>query len=141
MTFWDSSAIVPLIVSESNSEDVLAFLDRDPVMIVWWGTPVECAPALARRERTGDLSAEATSQAILRLNALSAAWHEVNPSEAIRIVAVRILRVHPLRSADALQLAAAIIAAEQEPQTLEFLTLDERLRVAAEKEGFSISGL
>jgi predicted nucleic acid-binding protein len=46
------------------------------------------------------------------------------------------LRVHTLRDADALQLAAAFVAAERRPSSLEVVTLDERLAGAARKEGF-----
>jgi hypothetical protein len=46
--------------------------------------------------------------------------------------------VHPLRAADSLQLAAAIIAAEREPTTLEFVSLDDRLGEAASREGFRV---
>jgi hypothetical protein len=54
----------------------------------------------------------------------------------MREAAVRFLRVHPLRSADALQLAAAFIAAERRPSSLQVVTLDDRLTAAARKEGF-----
>jgi hypothetical protein len=49
------------------------------------------------------------------------------------------LRVHPLRAADALQLAAAFIAAERRPSSLEVVTLDDRLAAAARKEGFVLT--
>jgi uncharacterized protein len=81
------------------------------------------------------LIAEASTR---RLQALAAGWHEVDPSDIVREVAARFLRVHPLRAADALQLAAAFIAAEQRPASLEMITLDERLASAAHKEGFSV---
>jgi uncharacterized protein len=48
------------------------------------------------------------------------------------------LRVHPLRAADALQLAAAFVAAERRPSSLEVITLDEWLANAARKEGFAL---
>jgi predicted nucleic acid-binding protein len=62
----------------------------------------------------------------------------VDPSDAIREAAVRFLRVHPLRAADALQLAAAFLAAERRPSSLEMVTLDDRLAAAARKEGFAL---
>ena len=52
--------------------------------------------------------------------------------------AIRILRVHPLRAADALQLAAAIAAAEDNPATLPFVTFDDRLGQAAARDGFVV---
>jgi hypothetical protein len=51
-----------------------------------------------------------------------------------------LLRVHDLRAADALQLAAAIAAAEGQPASLELVCLDDRLIRAAEREGFPIVG-
>jgi predicted nucleic acid-binding protein len=73
-----------------------------------------------------------------RLGALARAWREVQPVMAVRETAIRLLRVHPLRSADALQLASAIVAAEGHPATLPLVTLDGRLAQAAEREGFVI---
>jgi len=69
---------------------------------------------------------------------LAAGWHEIDPNDALREVAVRLLRVHALRAADALQLAAAFQAAEQRPPSLEIVTLDERLAPVARKEGFAV---
>jgi len=51
---------------------------------------------------------------------------------------MRLLRVHPLRAAGALQLAAAFSAAEQRPSSLEMITVDDRLASAAQKEGFAV---
>ena len=78
------------------------------------------------------------TRAFHRLRQLAQTWHEVDPSDPIREAAVRFLRVHPLRAADALQLAAAFIAAERRPSSLEIVTLDDRLAVAARKEGFAL---
>jgi predicted nucleic acid-binding protein len=138
MKFWDSSAIVPLLVAEASRDQLLALLEQDPTMLVWWGTPVECISAITRREREGHLSISDATEALERLQALALSWHEVEPSEPVRTVAQRILRVHPLRAADALQLAAAIIASEREPASLHFVCLDERLSVAAQREGFRL---
>ena len=74
----------------------------------------------------------------VRLQHLSAGWHEIDPSDEIRETASRFLRVHPLRAADALQLAAAFAAAERRPASLEIVTLDDRLANAARKEGFAL---
>ncbi|MEO8511716.1 MAG: hypothetical protein ABI534_10825 [Chloroflexota bacterium] len=73
-----------------------------------------------------------------RLDAVAAAWREILPIPNVRRNAIRLLRVHSLSAADALQLAAAMIAAEEHPATLPFVTLDSRLALAAEREGFHI---
>ena len=138
MRFWDSSALVALLVAEAKTETLRSIAEHDPVMLVWWATPIECASAIARLERDGDLTSEATLTALQRLDALAESWNEVQPVEAARRAARRLLRVHPLRAADALQLAAAVVAAEGHPASLEVVTLDERLIEAARREGFVV---
>jgi hypothetical protein len=134
--FWDSSAIVPLLVAEPLSAKVMAEYESDPEVIVWWATEVECVSALARLEREGSLGGPAMVGALGRLRGLAGAWQEVQPIDLVRRTAIRLLRVHGLRGADALQLAAAIAAAEEHPASLPVVTLDERLAQAAEREGF-----
>jgi predicted nucleic acid-binding protein len=109
----------------------------DPVMVAWWSAGLECESAIVRRQRVGRLSAEVVTEAWRRLDALRAGWHEVEPGEEIRQAAKRLLRLHDLRTADALQLAAALSVAEAWPSTLEFISLDARLLAAARLEGFS----
>lgn len=138
MRFWDASAIVPLLVQEPERARVLALLDDDPELLVWWGTPVECTSALARREREGALTAAGVTEASARLRTLMQAWQEVLAVDPVRATAQRLLRVHPLRAADALQLAAAVVASEHEPASLPFVCLDERLAEAAAREGFAV---
>jgi predicted nucleic acid-binding protein len=134
--FWDSSALIPLLVPEAISRRLQGIYGVDPVMLVWWATEIECTSAIARRQRQGDLSEAAAAEAFTRLDALRGSWHEVEPSEDVREAAKRFLRVHDLRTADALQLAAAFFAAESRPSTLAFVSLDDRLLSAARREGF-----
>jgi predicted nucleic acid-binding protein len=115
-----------------------ALAGQDPDMLVWWGSQLECVFALTRIERTATLDAMAVSTSFERLKQLADNWHEVEPGGIVRESAVRFLRVHSLRAADALQLAAAFVAAERRPPSLQFVTLDERLADAARKEGFEL---
>ena len=138
MKFWDSSAVVPLLVEEQARKWLLELLDANHAMLVWWGTPVECVSAVARREREGNMSVPAATEALARLGELSKSWHEVLPSSVVRATAQRLLRVHPLRAADALQLAAAMAASAGDPSAVEFVSLDERLNVAAQRQGFPV---
>ena len=138
MTFWDASALVPLLIAEATTQTLQDLAAADPVMVVWWASEVECASAIARLERDGALDPTAAHEAFDRLKRLSAGWHDVEPSETIREAAVRFLRVHPLRAADALQLAAAFAVAERRPSSLSLITLDDRLATAASKEGFRL---
>jgi predicted nucleic acid-binding protein len=136
--FWDASAVVPLLVGQAAAPGVRSILQRDVVMVAWWGTDVECASALARLEREGRLDSSSVTQALARLDGLRNAWHEVLPSDAVREQARRVLRAHPIRAADALQLAAAVVASGQRPSTLPVVCLDERLGEAARREGFVV---
>jgi predicted nucleic acid-binding protein len=136
MKFWDSSGVIPLLVPETMSGLMQKLFHADPVIVAWWATEIECTSAIARRQRQGQLREDIAAEACDRLNALQSGWHEVEPSDEIRDSAKRLLRVHDLRTADALQLAAAFFVAEARPSTLEFISLDERLIAAAALEGF-----
>jgi predicted nucleic acid-binding protein len=139
--FWDSSALVPLIVSEPSSPALEAFLSEDPHVAAWWASHVECASALARRAQELPVDAARDTAAFRRLDELAGGWTEVPPTEQLRSVAVRLVRTHPLRAGDALQLAAAITASENRPDTLDLVTLDDRLALAASREGFRVVGV
>jgi predicted nucleic acid-binding protein len=94
--------------------------------------------SIARLERENRLSPQAASQSLERLDALARHWNRIEPVDAVLETARRLLRVHPLRAADSLQLAAAVLASEGRPSTLEFVCLDDRLVVAAQREGFPV---
>ena len=130
-----------MLVVEALTDDVKGVYEEDPGLIVWWGTELECASALSRRERREELLTGAMTQAFQRLEALKGSWHEIQPAEAVRRTARRLLRVHDLRTADALQVAAAIVAAEGHPEMLEVVTLDERMGDTVLKEGFELASL
>ena len=117
-----------------------ALYRSDSGILAWWGARVECESALSRLEREGLLLPRSASRARGLLDRFAATWQEVQPSEPLRDAARRLLRVHDLRSADALQLAAGFAAAEGRPVTLEFVTLDKRLAAAGEREGFRVRG-
>ena len=116
----------------------ISLLKEDDEMLAWWGTPVEITAALARREREGSLTADEVAAALSVVKELSDGWHEIVPSPAVRLTAQRMLRMHPLRAADSLQLAAALIAADHAPASLEFVCFDDRLAAAAAREGFLV---
>lgn len=138
MRFWDTSAWVPLILAEPATSAVDAVLKEDPEPIVWWGSVVECTSALASAARNGRLGAEDLQTALATLAAFREFAFEVEPTEEVRSRAVRLLSVHPLRAADALQLAAALVWCRERTTGAGFVTLDDRLREAASREGFNV---
>lgn len=138
MRFWDSSAIAPLVFDETSSRAMRTLAEDARRIVVWWAASVECASAIARRERTGDLDSAGAFEAHTVLEGLFGEWSEVPPTGRLREDAKRIVRVHDLCAGDALQLAAARSASEQRPELLDFVTLDTRLAVAARREGFPV---
>ena len=138
MMFWDASAVIPLCVDEPRSEAMQAIVREDSAMAAWWGTPVECFSAFARLRRERILSEAEESRVAETVYILSDSWTEILPSSNIRVLAARILRIHPLRAADSLQMAAALTWAGENTKGQHFVCLDKRLREAALKEGFSV---
>lgn len=138
MMFWDSSAVLPLLVKEPQTDRRRTQLRDDPRMIVWWACRLECASALNRLRRDGNLNETGLVRGLSALETLAEGWYEVQPTDELQARAMRILRVHLLRAADAAQLAAALIATAEHPPLLPFLTADDRLREAAQKEGFTV---
>jgi len=136
--YWDSSAIVPLVVDEKSTGQLRELLDRDPLMVTWWGTVVECASALASRHRRGQLAMDDHDTAFRLLFQASDSWRVIEPREGLRFEAMMLLRLHRLRTGDALQLAAALDWADRRPTGLSFVCLDERLRDAALAQGFRV---
>lgn len=138
MRYWDSSALVPLILHQGRSRDMERLLGEDSELVTWWGTSVECYSALMRLVREGTLPRTALTAAENRLHMLRQAWDEILPDDACRRSAERMLRVHALRAGDALQLAAALAASDHEPEHLAMVCLDARLADAARMEGFTV---
>jgi len=138
MMFWDASAIIPLCVTEKCSEEMKHLLMSDPLMAVWWGTPIECCSAFARLRREGNLDNNEEQLARGPMNELMKIWTEIKPSQKVRDCALRLISTHPIKSADSLQLSAAILWAGSSPRGYSFICLDKRLRSIALKEGFVV---
>lgn len=139
MRFWDSSAIVPLGCAEPLSARCRRWLRRDPVMLVWALAATEVVSALSRKRREQGLDARADRTARRRLKKLESAWNEVVQLDGVRSRARELLGTHDLRAADALHLAAALLARERQTgAAFEFVTFDRRLTAAAAREGFSV---
>jgi predicted nucleic acid-binding protein len=136
MRFWDTSAILPLVSREPLSDEMRRLLEEDMGMVVWWATRVECVSAISRRAREGLLGTEGEKLARGLLDDLSESWTEARPTARLRGLAEQALTTHPLRAADALQLASALVWCGSQPRGCAFVCLDERLRTAASRSGF-----
>ncbi len=135
MRYWDSSALVPLCVQETTTARARALARKGP-LVTWCMSQVEIASAVERRAREGALSVDGRALALRSLSDLSNSWTEITAVEAVRERAIRLLATQPLRAADALQMAAALVATGDRPSVHDFICLDQRLREAALREGF-----
>ena len=134
--FWDTSAIVPLCVTQHASPR-LHQLYRQYSLVVWWATCVEAHSAFARDLRSKVLTLADVQRAKQRLEALREIWHEVEPTETVRSLAELLLQRYALRAADALQLAAAYTWSRNRPFGRPLISGDTKLLEAAEAVGFS----
>ena len=138
MRFWDSSALVPLLVEESSSAAIRALLGDDPAVVVWQLAGTEVTSALWRRRRADEIDEVVRLLAGACLAVLEGLWTSVEDTPLVDRRARRLLALHPLRAADALHLAAALIACDERTNMLPFVTLDDRLADAARREGFRV---
>jgi uncharacterized protein len=138
MKFWDASAVIPLCVDEVQTQLVRDIAKKDGGLVVWWGSIVESYSAFARLRRDRSLSSDEEAEGLGVLSELANAWTEIEPSDDIREITRRLLRNYPLRAADSLQLAAALVWCDKTPKGHHFVCLDIRLREAALKEGFTV---
>jgi predicted nucleic acid-binding protein len=143
--FWDSSALVQLYVEQRFSAPLRKLYVKEPRIAVWWGTQTECVRAfcrLCREGRFGKLNAEAERTRDLILGFFGNDWRnwvEIEPTEQLRKSANGLVQKHAgLSSADALQLGAALAAADGSPRDVGFVCCDDRLCKAAVAEGFVV---
>ena len=108
MRFWDSSALAAVMLPERDTSIVEQLLADDREVIVWWGTLVECQSSIYRKLRGRFLTEAGVEQAIRRMAFLLEDADRVPPVNQILERAGHLLAIHPLRAADALQLAAAL---------------------------------
>lgn len=138
MRFWDTSSLIPLTVREETSDLTDQILREDLGIVVWWGTEVECVGAVAKKFREERFTSAERDEALERLGVLMNNWTEIQPTNEIRIRAERLMFLHQLRTADALQLAAALHWCGDDARAAELVSQDKRLRTAARREGFTV---
>jgi len=136
--FWDTSALVPLVVEEATSAACRRLLRSREGIGAWALTRTEMVSAVWRRAREGDLRSTDVPRALSRIGQLAAAWTEVTDVDVVRDRAERLLAVHALRSAEALQLAAALVLVRERSRGRDFLVADGALATAAVTEGFNV---
>lgn len=136
--FWDSSALVPLLIPERRSAEMAVLQDEEHELAIWWACQVECQSAVYRMHSKRPFEGAVLQQTFQRLEELIEDADTIPPADPLRRRAGRLLAIHPIRAADALQLAAALVWCDEQPSGISFVCLDDRLREAARREGFTV---
>jgi predicted nucleic acid-binding protein len=139
MRFWDSSAIVPILVLEEETEYCIRAFQSDREVMVWTMSKVEVFSALCRRFREDFLKEDAFDSAKKRMNDFFDMAFEIASLSKVKERAMRLLQVHPLKAADAMQLASVLVATQEDPSKLPIISFDDRLNLAAKLEGFTVN--
>lgn len=135
--FWDSSVLVPLCLREPRTAACRETLRRI-VPVVWWATEVEISSAIARSLHSGSIVDREAQEAYELLRWLQGTWLEIAPEDEVREMACGLLERYPLRAADSLELAAAMVWCGGRSAGRKFLCADRRLSEAARGAGFSV---
>lgn len=138
MRFWDSSAFVPLFLRQATTDAIRGIYDSDPAVLAWTLSEVEFHSALCRLSREAAVDPAGADAVAAEFDRFWVGVRVVTAVYAVKERAKRLLGLHALRAADALQLAAALVATYDQPARHEFVSLDARLAEAARREGFRI---
>jgi hypothetical protein len=136
IVFLDTSALVKLYIAESGSAALRERVDNT-VAAVSHLTFGESYATFARRLREGLLTAEEHDAAC---NAFEGDWRtlmKIPFGDDVLAQVPELFRQHPLRGADALQLACATMLRDQGVKVL-FCTSDQRLLASAHAEGLLV---
>jgi hypothetical protein len=139
MRFWDSSAIIPLLVLEDKTEYCISAFQTDKEIMVWTMSKVEVFSALCRSFRENTLTEGTFELAKKRMTDLFDIAFKIASMSKVKERALRLLQVHTLKASDALQLASVLVATQEVTSKLPIMCFDEKLKQAAKLEGFAIN--
>jgi predicted nucleic acid-binding protein len=138
--FLDSSALVKGYRNEAGTRRVSDLLrGADPLLIAQLAH-LEVSSAIVRRAHESQASAATVQQSLDELDReVTSSLEVIRINDALMYNAILLTRTHRLRAADAMQLAAALIARDRvEGQELIFVSADEELNAAAMAEGLRV---
>ena len=141
MIYVDSSALVKRYVEEQESPDVVARLDRAPIVGTALITRVEVPAALKKAVRTGAMDPDEAEEAH---RAFLEDWPDltrIGVTDALAARAGDLAWRHDLRAYDAVQLAAALTWRDEREDVedeLVFACYDRDLRGAATAENLPV---
>ncbi len=139
--FFDTSALVPLCVAQPSGQKARQAYRSFTRQVVAWTASIEAAGAMYRAVRLGALGQSNARRAFGRLAQLEKRWTEIVATDHVRHSAISLLASYDLRSADAIQLASALVWCKDKPRNRAFVCFDRRLAEAARVVGFTAVGI
>ncbi len=139
MRYFDASALVKGYVDEADSQATRRLLTRGSAATTRLSF-VEVASALGRLGREGRLSEDQRTAALAALTADAASVLVIELTGEIVARSQTLTQKHPLRAADAIQLASCLYVRETVNPRTTLVSFDDRLSTAARLEGVKLAG-
>ncbi len=135
--YAESSAVLAWLLGESDGLRAREVLAKAELVMSSDLTLLESDRVLVRAVALGEIEEAAAADRRARLNEAAAHWHVLRLSPEMIERARRPLPAEPIRTLDALHLAAAL-AARSSVAGVELLSLDQRIRRSGALLGFRI---
>jgi predicted nucleic acid-binding protein len=136
--FFDTSAIVPLCLAQSASQQARRIYREFQKHTVAWTCQIEATAGICRAARVLGLAEMSRKRSLERLAELRNRWLETAVSEKMRSLSIDLLQSYDLRAGDAIQLASAIVWCRERPRNRPFVSFDLRLAEIAASIGFAV---
>ncbi|MEN0128333.1 MAG: type II toxin-antitoxin system VapC family toxin [Brevundimonas sp.] len=135
IVYLDTSALVKLCVAEAGSDLVAALWDGADLVATSRLADAEVRAVLAAGRRAGRLEPAQEQAALAAWERLWPGLHVIELQDVVTRGAATLVGTHPLRAADALHLASALVL--RSPDLL-VAAWDEHLAAAARAEGLRV---
>lgn len=135
--YAESSAVLAWLLDEDGGPRVRRLLAASDLVMASDLTVVECDRVLIRAAALGELTEADAADRRAHLTAAASHWHVLRISPEVVDRARRSFPGEPIRTLDAIHLASALVARSAMPG-LQMLSLDERIRKAANGLGLGL---
>jgi predicted nucleic acid-binding protein len=137
--YFDTSAVVSLFIEDEHTAPLLKYLRNIAILSGMSSiiTPLEYYSALQRRLSSKEITESQVDQARGDFVEFRKKIRLIPLDENALKVATHLQRIYSLRPGDSIQLGAALMCRDN-PSKVTFLSFDEKLNLAAQREGFNL---
>ena len=135
--YAESSAVLAWLLGETRAAQARRYLMQADIVLSSDLTLVECERVIIRARSLGEITERRAHSCRDRLIRAGSSWHILRVGADIVARARLPFPAEPIRTLDALHLASAIVGRTAIPD-LALLSLDDRIRSAAQQLGFEV---